>query len=53
MLKRDESSAIKAGLYHPNCKDGHTTYFPEISDIEAEYSSKEMQQLTVDYMKEQ
>lgn len=25
------SSAIAAGLYHPNCKDSHTTYFPGIS----------------------
>lgn len=26
------SSAIAAGLYHPRCKDGHSTYFPELSD---------------------
>ena len=26
------SSAIAAGLYHPNCKDMHTTFFPGISD---------------------
>lgn len=25
------STAIKAGLYHPNCKDSHTTYFPKTS----------------------
>ena len=25
------SSAISAGLYHPRCKDGHTTYFLGIS----------------------
>ncbi len=25
------SSAISAGLYHPNCKDSHTTYFPGTS----------------------
>lgn len=25
------SSAIAAGLYHPNCKDSHTTYFPGVS----------------------
>lgn len=25
------STAIDAGLYHPRCKDGHTTYFPGIS----------------------
>ena len=26
------SSAMAAGLYHPNCKDVHTTYFPELDD---------------------
>ena len=25
------STAIEAGLYHPRCKDSHTTYFPGIS----------------------
>lgn len=25
------SSAISAGLYHPRCRDSHTTYFPGIS----------------------
>lgn len=25
------SAAIEAGLYHPRCKDSHTTYFPGIS----------------------
>lgn len=25
------SDAIAAGLYHPNCRDSHTTYFPGIS----------------------
>lgn len=25
------SSAISSGLYHPRCKDSHTTYFPGIS----------------------
>ncbi|MGM0215453.1 hypothetical protein IGI42_003047 [Enterococcus sp. AZ109] len=25
------STAISAGLYHPNCKDIHTTYFPGVS----------------------
>lgn len=25
------SNAIAAGLYHPNCKDIHTTYFPGVS----------------------
>lgn len=25
------STAIAAGMYHPNCKDVHTTYFPGVS----------------------
>lgn len=25
------SAAMAAGLYHPNCRDSHTTYFPDIS----------------------
>lgn len=25
------SSAIEGGLYHPNCKDGHTTYFEGVT----------------------
>lgn len=25
------SQAMNAGLYHPNCRDSHTTYFPGIS----------------------
>lgn len=31
------SSAMAAGLYHPNCKDKHTTYFPGL-DNEAEHT---------------
>ena len=27
------SNAIKAGLYHPRCKDSHTTYFEGITEI--------------------
>ena len=47
------SAAIEAGLYHPNCKDGHTTYFPELEEIDTEYSKKEIEQLTGDYKQEQ
>lgn len=25
------STAMAAGLYHPNCRDSHTTYFPDVS----------------------
>lgn len=51
------SSAIAAGLYHPNCKDSHTTYFlgistppdgkittKEISTVKREYTHEQRQQ---------
>lgn len=38
------SRAIAAGLYHPRCKDGHTTYFPGISDTpDDKFTRKELQ----------
>lgn len=39
------SSAISAGLYHPRCKDSHTTYFPSISTVDGKYSKKEISDL--------
>ncbi len=37
------STAIAAGLYHPRCKDAHSTYFPGISsEPEKTYSKKEL-----------
>lgn len=33
---------MAGGLYHPNCKDGHTTYFPGISDKPEKVTKKEM-----------
>lgn len=47
------STAMEAGLYHPNCKDGHTTYFPELEDIDQEYSKKELRNIQEDYQQEQ
>lgn len=41
------SEAIAAGLYHPNCRDHHTTFFPGISKEPRGYtrqSVKEMQE---------
>ena len=38
------SQAMTGGLYHPNCKDGHSTYFPDISDEPEKVTSKEMKQ---------
>lgn len=36
------SSAVEAGLYHPNCKDSHTTYFPGISTMEPKWTKAEI-----------
>ena len=37
------SSAMAAGLYHPNCKDKHTTYFPGISsEPEKTFTNQEL-----------
>lgn len=48
------STAIKAGLYHPNCKDSHTTYFPKTSKKpETTFTKKELEKIEDDYNKEQ
>ena len=48
------STAIAAGLYHPNCKDGHSTYYEGISEPpDGRYSKKELQDLEEKYRKEQ
>lgn len=40
------SSAISAGLYHPRCKDGHTTYFPGISTPpDDKFSKRELEEI--------
>lgn len=40
------SSAIAAGLYHPRCKDSHTTYFEGISTPpDDRYSKKELAEI--------
>lgn len=41
------SQAMAGGLYHPNCKDGHTTYFPGISDKPEKVTKKEMKQAVI------
>ena len=44
------SSAISAGLYHPRCKDSHTTYFEGISSPpDSKYTRKELDQIAEDY----
>lgn len=39
------SSAIAAGLYHPRCKDSHTTYFPGITKADLKYNKQELSDL--------
>lgn len=48
------SSAMAAGLYHPNCKDSHTTYFPGISTPpDDKFSREEIKQVEDDYKDDQ
>ena len=37
------SYAISQGLYHPRCKDSHTTYFPGISTADDTWTKKELE----------
>lgn len=49
------SEAIASGLYHPRCKDSHTTYFEGISTPpnDAKYTKEELDQMAENYRKEQ
>lgn len=47
------STAIAKGLYHPRCKDGHTTYFEGISDEGKPYTESERRELIEQYNSEQ
>lgn len=47
------SKAIEMGLYHPNCKDIHTTYFEGITERGAKYSKEELRKIEEDYRAEQ
>ena len=47
------SSAIAAGLYHPRCRDSHTTYFEGISTPpDGKFSKKELNDLAEQNQKE-
>lgn len=37
------SYAISKGLYHPRCKDSHTTYFPGISTADDTWTAEELE----------
>lgn len=48
------SSAIAAGLYHPRCKDSHTTYFEGISTPpDSKFTRQEIQEIEDGYRTEQ
>ena len=48
------SSAIAAGLYHPNCKDVHTTYFLELDEEpDSKFTKEELEQVKEDYKQDQ
>ena len=39
------SYAISKGLYHPRCKDSHTTYFPGISTADGTWTEEELKKV--------
>ena len=39
------SRAIASGLYHPRCKDSHTTYFPGISTADDTWTTEELESI--------
>lgn len=47
------SSAIAGGLYHPNCKDKHTTYFPGINSEPTPPNKEELEIKKQNYIKDQ
>lgn len=47
------SKAIEYGLYHPRCKDSHTTYFPGISTADDTWAKEELKAIEQDYAREQ
>lgn len=46
------SAAIKAGLYHPRCKDSHTTYFPGITTAKGAWTKEELEAIEKDSKEE-
>lgn len=47
------STAIAQGLYHPNCKDGHTTFFPGVSEEPKPLTKKDVSNSIEDYRLDQ
>lgn len=46
------SRAIEKGLYHPRCKDSHTTYFPGISTADDTWTKEELEQIGLNVKRE-
>lgn len=47
------SYAIECGLYHPRCKDSHTTYFPGIFTADDTWTKEEIENIGLKYQEEQ
>lgn len=47
------SRAMELGLYHPRCKDAHSTYFPGISTADDKWTKKELEAIGEEYKQEQ
>lgn len=47
------SEAIAGGLYHPRCKDIHTTYFEGITNIPPPLTEEEIRESEAEYKREQ
>lgn len=47
------SYAISCGLYHPRCKDSHTTYFPGISTADDTWTKEELEAIGQEYAADQ
>lgn len=47
------SAAINGGLYHPNCKDTHSTYFPGINTEPKEQTKEQLKESSRRYNLEQ
>lgn len=46
------SYAISKGLYHPRCKDVHTTYFPGISTADDTWTEEELEKIGLESREE-
>ena len=47
------STAVAHGLYHPRCRDSHTTYFPGISTADDKWSKEELEEIGANYEADQ